>query len=127
MNEQIRTLLRAAYIAVLLDSDHRDSFGKGQLHVLEKNLHSSKWPITTNDNEKLKDIVNHWFESNFLTTVKRYIKAENRKKLDIFIKLMCRAAGIPRYKIQIIQNWLFMELWDKADQQMDNIKGNQQK
>lgn len=124
MNKEIRTLLRAAYIAVLLTRGRRDLFDQGQLHVLDKHLHPKKWPVSTVGNDKLKDIVNHEFESHFVTTVKPYEKTKKRMKL---CALMCVALGRPRHEAKEVEDWIFFELLDKVVQGVGKIGGNQQK
>ncbi|MEX2515267.1 MAG: hypothetical protein WD335_04030 [Candidatus Paceibacterota bacterium] len=113
------TTLRAAYVALwleILSAEEKDIyFGHGQIRILETNLRKQPidLPGICGDNDEyneLLDVVDTWFNSNFVETFKLFNKNEisNIGQLRDYIQ---EAVGIGQdEESHVVDNWLINEL-----------------
>jgi|GEM_PF-1150214 hypothetical protein len=106
-----RLLLRAAYIAsyIMLREDFPYTLKK-KFRALKR----SKWPIfipkeddRSADEEELVANINVWFDTNYITNIKKHIY--DPEQLKEIYELMNEALIIPKDEYSQVAGWLMME------------------
>lgn len=112
-----RTLLQAAYVAVLLNHELTDTFGQGQIHIFREYLQPNKTPIPRDiiTNNRFLDLLDHWFKGRLLESLEPYKDDASVAKPFPFTYL-CKqiriAVGAPKDQQDIVTAWLTEEVLD---------------
>lgn len=111
----LRTLLRSAYVAVLLKNELTETFGEGQKKIFRRYLNRTPISMEFIKDDEFIDLLNYWFEGFLLESLEPYNDEGSAEKTLPFTALWSEiriAADLPESKQDMVTEWLMQETLD---------------